>query len=149
MHNTLAISEYALIDRQTLEPRPNYWAALLWRRLMGTTVLDAGVPRIEGLHLYAHCLPGRAGGVTLLAINNSRSRPEFIELPVTAERYTLSAQQVRDERVRLNGRPLSLDANGELPELRGEAVPPGRVEFAPTTITFLSLAGAANANCQA
>jgi hypothetical protein len=149
MHNTLAISEYALIDRQTLEPRPNYWAALLWRRLMGTTVLDAGVPRIDGLHLYAHCLPGQAGGVALLAINNSRRRPEFIELPASAERYTLSAQQVRDERVRLNGRPLSLDANGELPELRGEAVPPGRVEFAPTTITFLSVPGAANANCRA
>ena len=27
-----------------LQPRPNYWGALLWRQLMGTTVLDAGLP---------------------------------------------------------------------------------------------------------
>ena len=42
MHNTLAASDYGLLDETTYEPRPNYWAALLWRRLMGTTVLEAG-----------------------------------------------------------------------------------------------------------
>ena len=31
-HNTLAASDYALIDDQTWQPRPSYWAALLWRR---------------------------------------------------------------------------------------------------------------------
>jgi heparanase len=148
MHNTLAVSEYALLDRQTLEPRPNYWAALLWRRLMGTTVLDAGVPRIEGLHLYAHCLPGQGGGITLLAINNSRSRSEFIELAVGAERYTLSAQRVDGDQIQLNGRALNLDANGELPALRGETAPPGRIDFAPTTITFLAVPDARNASCR-
>ena len=40
-HNTLASSEYGLLDQNTFMPRPNYWAALLWRRLMGSTVLDA------------------------------------------------------------------------------------------------------------
>src|ERR1700759_1159150 len=38
MHNTLDASDYGLLDEDTLAPRPNYWAALLWRRLMGTTV---------------------------------------------------------------------------------------------------------------
>jgi heparanase 1 len=49
MHNTLATGEYGLIDRETMTPRPNYWAALLWRRLMGTTVLDPRVPLREGM----------------------------------------------------------------------------------------------------
>lgn len=40
IHNTLAASDYALIDEDTLTPRPNYWSALLWRKLMGTTVLN-------------------------------------------------------------------------------------------------------------
>ena len=40
MHNTLAASDYGLLDQNTLEPRPNYWATLLWHKLMGTTVLD-------------------------------------------------------------------------------------------------------------
>ncbi len=34
MHNTLATSEYSLIDQDTHMPKPNYWAALLWTRLM-------------------------------------------------------------------------------------------------------------------
>ena len=42
MHNTLASSDYGLLDEKTYEPRPNYWAALLWRTFMGTTVLDPG-----------------------------------------------------------------------------------------------------------
>ncbi len=52
-HNTLASSEYGLLDQKSFEPRPNCWAALLWRRLMGTTVLDADCTK-AGLHLYAH-----------------------------------------------------------------------------------------------
>ncbi|MGH8402217.1 MAG: hypothetical protein ACRESO_02255, partial [Gammaproteobacteria bacterium] len=32
-HNTLASSEYGLLDSNTFEPRPDYWAALLWHRL--------------------------------------------------------------------------------------------------------------------
>ena len=67
MHNTLAASDYGLIDQKTLKPRPNYWRALLWRRLMGTTVLDSGVEIAEGRHVYAHCLRGASGGVTLLS----------------------------------------------------------------------------------
>ena len=36
---------YALVDDATLTPRPDYWAALLWRRLMGTRAVEA--KRIE------------------------------------------------------------------------------------------------------
>jgi heparanase 1 len=148
MHNTLAVSEYALLDRETLEPRPNYWAALLWRRLMDTTVLDARVPVREGLHLYAHCLSGQPGGVTLLAINNSRTRSESIELPMAAQRYTLTAQKPEDEQAQLNERLLRVHANGELPQLQAQAVTGGRVELAPVTITFLAVPEAGNPSCR-
>ena len=72
IHNTLASSDYGLLDENTLAPRPNYWAALLWRKFMGTTVLDAGASPAPSLHLYAHCLRGQPGGVALLAINTIR-----------------------------------------------------------------------------
>jgi hypothetical protein len=42
IHNTLASSDYGLLDENTFAPRPNYWATLLWHKLMGTTVLDPG-----------------------------------------------------------------------------------------------------------
>ena len=75
MHNTLAASDYGLLDETTLTPRPNYWGALLWRRLMGTTgaLLRRADP--EGLHVYAHCLRGKSGGVALLVINGDPGRP--------------------------------------------------------------------------
>ena len=57
-HNTLAASEYGLIDQQMLTPRPNYWAAVLWHRLMGPTVLDAATSASD-LHLYRP-LPSRS-----------------------------------------------------------------------------------------
>ena len=39
MHNTLVASDYGLLDDKTLTPKPNYWGAFVWRKLMGTTVL--------------------------------------------------------------------------------------------------------------
>jgi len=145
-HNTLASSEYGLLEQSTFTPRPNYWAALLWRRFMGTTVLDAGASAAE-LHVYAHCERGRRGGVTLLALNTSPTVPARIDLPIAARRYTLSAQKLDDRQIQLNGTVMALGANDALPEVAGPSVPPGRVELAPATITFLVVDGAGNVAC--
>jgi heparanase 1 len=96
MHNTLASSDYGLLDENTLAPRPNYWAALLWRKFMGTTVLDAGASRAPSLHLYAHCLRGQSGGVALLAINTDQGESQSFELTAAAERYTLSVPSLKN-----------------------------------------------------
>jgi len=146
-HNTLASSDYGLLDQDTFLPRPNYWAALLWRKLMGTTVLDAG-RSWPGLKLYAHCLPGHSGGVTILAINNSKTQTQSIELAAASDRYTLSNPRLDDIDVELNGKVLELQANEELPALQGEHVPAGYVELLPASITFLAVAEAGNSDCQ-
>jgi hypothetical protein len=146
-HNTLAASEYGLLDQNTFAPRPNYWAALLWRRLMGSTVLDAG-PTGSRLHLYAHCLRGHPGGVTLLAINTSRTQAESIDLPMEADRYTLTAETLKNVQVQLNGQALSLDADDNLPNLQGRRIPSGPAELPPTSITFLAIPEAGNMSCQ-
>jgi imidazolonepropionase-like amidohydrolase len=52
----LASSDYGLLDENTFAPRPNYWAALLWRKLMGATVLKPGVSPGPNRQLYAQCL---------------------------------------------------------------------------------------------
>jgi heparanase 1 len=147
MHNTLAASEYALIDQSTLEPRPNYWAAWLWRRLMGRTVLDAGAAG-PGVHLFAHCTAGTPGAVTLLAINTNQTGAASIDLGAPADRYTLSAQALDDEHVQLNGSGLALGPGDRLPALQPVRVKAGRVELAPATITFLAVPGAGNPNCR-
>jgi hypothetical protein len=111
---------------------------------MGTTVLDAGVPIQEGLHVYAHNLRGKPGGVALLVINNSRTNATSLDLPLPAERYTLTAPKLEGKEVELNGRALKLEPNDEPPKLEGKRIPAGHVEFAPTSITFLAMPDAGN-----
>jgi len=115
---------------------------------MGSTVLDAGVPVREGLHVYAHCLVGTPGGVALLAINNSRTETTSIMLPIEADRYTLSAEQLEGPTIQLNGQDLKLGSNDELPDLPGDRIPSGSAELAPASITFLIMAGAGNESCR-
>ena len=147
MHNTLASSDYGLLDENTFAPRPNYWAALLWRRLMGATVLDPHTSPIPNLYVYAHCLQNHPGGVTLLVINADRQQVHEIALPSDAERYTLTAKQLQDTTVQLNGKTLELNRDGDLPQFLGQSTRAGHISFAPTSITFLEIANADNSNC--
>jgi len=148
MHNTLAASDYGLLDQNTFEPRPNYWATLLWRKLMGTTVLDPQISVAANTYLYAQCLKGEREGVTLLIINADRQHSVELVLPTASERLTLTAEKLEDSTVELNGKPLRLTSSGDLPQFGGEPVKAGRVSFAPTSITYLTVEKAGNANCQ-
>ena len=148
MHNTLAASDYGLLDERTLEPRPNYWGALLWRQTMGSTVLDAGLPVQSGLHVYAHCQRSTPGGVTLLVINTDRNAPHALMLPTASTLYVLDAADTLDTRVRLNGTTLALGADDTLPSIPGALTPAGPVTFAPATITFVVIPEAGNPACQ-
>jgi heparanase len=147
MHNTLASSDYGLLDENTFAPRPNYWAALLWRRLMGATVLDPHTSPIPNIYVYAHCLQNHPGGVTLLVINADRQRVHEITLPSDAERYTLTAKQLQETSVELNGKTLQLNRDGDVPQFLGQSTRAGHISFAPTSITFLAITNADNSNC--
>jgi len=148
IHNTLVASDYGLLTEKDFTPKPNYWAAVLWRKLMGSTVLESGVPIQAGLHVYAHCLRGTSGGVAVLALNTSRTDPTAIDVPASAEAYALTAPTLEAKQVELNGHALSLQANDQLPPLQGERIPAGRVTLAPASITFLRFADAANPSCR-
>jgi hypothetical protein len=148
MHNTLAASDYALLDQRTLAPRPNYWGALLWRQLMGTTVLDPGVPVQAGLHVYAHCQRGTPGGVALLVINTDRDAPHSLGIANASARFTLDAANLLDATVRLNGNTLTLGPDDGPPPIAGVPASPGILTMAPATITFLAVPTAANTACR-
>ena len=147
-HNTLAASDYGLVDDRTLAPRPNYWAALLWRTLMGKTVLDSGLPSKAGLHTYAHCLRGTPGGVAILVLNTDKAASPTLRIPTPTSRYTLSSSDPQSASVRLNGSELTWDQKGDLPRLAGASTAAGDVTFAPATISFLAAPGASNGACR-
>ncbi len=148
MHNTLNASDYGLVGEKTYDPRPDYWAALLWHKLMGTTVLDPGASSAAHLHLYAQSLRGTPGGVALLAINADPGGAQTLEIPADAERYTLTAPALESATVQLNGTELKLASGGELPALRSVPAHKGRIVLPPASITFLAFPKAGNANCR-
>ena len=115
---------------------------------MGTGVLEVGASTGPNLHVYAHCLRGVPGGVTILAINADRTAAQSLDVPVKGERYTLTAKELTSSSVDLNGRQLMLGKNDTLPELEGKVTGAGLVEFSPASITFLAIAGAGNAACR-
>jgi hypothetical protein len=86
--------------------------------------------------------------VALLAINTDRTESRVIDLPTGTERYTLTARNLSDTQVQLNGHDLELGVHDELPVFAGEPIQSGPVSFGPATITFLAIPGARNPACQ-
>ncbi len=147
-HNTLAASDYGLLDEKTLAPRPNYWSALLWHELMGTTVLNPGPSPDDKLHTYAHCLQHTPGGVALLVINTDQSSSHAFPLTQKSTAYVLTAQNLQAASVSLNGVELKLKAGGALPKLSGKSMKKGQVQIAPASISFFAFPKANNLACR-
>lgn len=136
MHNTLASSEYALLDQATHDPRPNYWAALLWNKLMGTKVFDAGLST-EGVDMFVHSLKNSSDGIAVLLVNPTGSGYS-INLPTVAEQYLFTADELQTKTVKLNGEVLKLKSDETLPNIEGKKVKAGIIELPAHSILFLS-----------
>ena len=147
MHNTLASSDYGLLNEETLEPRPDYWAALLWKRTMGDVVLDPGVPKNQRLRVYAHCSKEGKGGVALVALNIDTEHEQMLGLPVPAQELTLSAPDLTSATVMLNGIKLRAESDGSIGSLKADEVKSGFIRLAPSSATFLVLRSAQNNSC--
>ena len=133
VRQTLLGSDYGLIDDATLEPRPDYWSAVLWQRSMGPRVLSAELTPLDArLTVYAHCHPDTPNALTLVAVNPS-PRGAFLRLDPaapTVRAFRLTGDPNDPSGVRLNGRRLRVDADGALPALEGviERLDPARPE---------------------
>lgn len=142
-HNTLAASDYALIDYDTMMPRPNYWAAVLWRRTMGTVVLASPSFPARTLRLYAHCLAGRRG-VGLLALNTGDAA-QVLDVG-NAQAWTMTAMPLDSGTVTVNGNVPSVDAKGRIAGLDSVAVH-GSLNVPAQSIAFVAVP-AANRACR-
>jgi hypothetical protein len=147
MHNTLASSDYGFLNEDTLEPRPDFWAALLWKRTMGDVVLDPGSLKDQSLRLYAHCSKDGKGGVALVALNTDTEHELRLMLPMPAERFTLTAPNLEGTKILLNGAELATDSDGSVPSLKADGVGKGTLRLAPSSVTFLTIPSARNKSC--
>ena len=136
-HNTLASSDYGFLKHGTFVPRPNYFAVLLWNRIMGTTAFDASEVA-DGARIYAHSRKDGKEGVAYLVVNNTNEAIS-VELPKEADVYVLAGETgLRSRKMTLNGNVLELGENDELPAL-APVKAEGTVEIAATNCAFIVL----------
>jgi len=139
-HNTLASSDYGWLKHGSFDPRPSYFAVLLWKKLMGNTVYASGEPIREGAHVFAHSRADGKEGSAWLIINSSWTETTTVELPKDATVYALTGNgKMRSRTMLLNGRVLALGEGDALPALEGVTVKAGTLEVAPGGCTFVVL----------
>jgi hypothetical protein len=61
-----------------------------------------------------------------------------VNIPSSAEQYTLTANELQTKKIQLNGEDLALTANDELPVIKGKAIKAGNITIPPHSITFLT-----------
>ncbi|CAB9509870.1 Heparanase-like protein [Seminavis robusta] len=158
--------------RCSFEPYPDYWVALLWQKLMGTTVLDAPTAKrlssrgtnhswIEPFRFHAHCTADRDGAVTVAFSNTS---PEWVsldaqELGPTRIEYVLQGYLKANAHgsgfntsvVKLNGSVLRVGKDStHLPPLKGRTssnLPDSPFMIPPISLGFLVFAQAMAPAC--
>uniref|UniRef100_A0A8B9EEH7 Heparanase n=1 Tax=Anser cygnoides TaxID=8845 RepID=A0A8B9EEH7_ANSCY len=129
---------YHLVDA-SFEPLPDYWLSLLYKRLVGTRVLEASVAGADArrLRVYLHCTNPqhpkyREGDVTLFALN-LYNVSQSLQLPKQlwskqVDQYLLlphGKESILSRRVQLNGRLLQMVDKETLPTLHEAALAPG------------------------
>lgn len=140
VRQALVGSDYGLLDEHSLKPRPDYWASLLWQRLMGPRVLQL---RLTGqnqprLRAYAHCHP--QSGWTALLINLDPEKALSLYWPYPRERsqlYQLSAPALDSPELQLNGQTLRFD--GQLSPLKSQPLASSQLQLPPASASFVQV----------
>ena len=104
-------------------PTPDFWASLLWRKLMGTRVLSVTSTANDTLRAYAHCAANTTGELSLVLINlgSANVSASLGDSQASAEPvvYTLSPAggDFTSTTAMLNGVELRPEADGSPPDV--------------------------------
>jgi heparanase len=153
VRQTLAGSNYGLIDDETMAPNPDYWASLLWKRLMGRVVLAVRAAGDDpSVRAYAHCTPDGGGSVSLLIVNlhsDQHARVHVDGYATSAARlYLATAPALTSADVFLNGEPLRFRQDLPAIEPRVGALGNGVVDLPEASYAFVVLPDANAEGCK-
>jgi len=106
IRQSLTGMNYGLLSETALNPRPDYWNSILWKRLMGRDVFAVALEGAQRgkVRVYAH--GDQNGALTVLAINLHHDRAARIELPDRAcpcELYRMTAPDIFRPELQING----------------------------------------------
>jgi len=118
---------YELVSDETLEPNPDWYASVMFNRLMGEGVLQINPSQpVDSARSYVHCTPSwsttyPAGAITVLVMNLAPDRELAVHFNDRAgqqqEVYQVTSSGIHERDVLLNGTELAVQADGSLPPL--------------------------------
>ena len=148
-------ASYDLLTNRGTAPRSDYWATLLWKRLMGGKVLaiQGDGQRGRQVRSYVQCTTGGGGGVTVVIVNmqtvpasvsfetkNGATIPAVSAVAGTREVYVLATKEgvFTGNHTTLNGQELVF--NGTLPLMHPKIEPMDHpLVLQPLTVAFVTL----------
>ena len=141
---------YSLINTKTLDPFPDYWSSFLYKKLVGSRVLEVhdGTSLGRAVRVYAHCTSERSrydtGSLVLIALNTQHTDVQLVltngleKLPV--HQYLLTPGQhnnLTSQTVRLNGKLLQMVNDTFLPNVEPKTIiPPDDIILPPVSYGF-------------
>ncbi len=153
---------YSLINKKSLDPLPDYWSSLLYKKLVGPRVLEVydGLSFGRTIRVYAHCTPDMSmysvGSVVLIVLNTQHNE---IQLVLTNElegppvhQYLLTpgdSDNLTSQTVRLNGELLQMINDTFLPNIQPKPIiPPVEIILPPVSYGFFVIPDARVNACQ-
>jgi len=109
---SLVGSDYGLLAQDTFEPRPDYYASFLWKRLMGNAVFRARVVEKSGgkIRAYHHSAAKKLRSHCLLLISLRDSRSLITVAGLVWRQYIIeSVGGISSSQLALNGVPVEDD----------------------------------------
>ena len=119
---------------------------MLWRRVMGTTVLAAPTSPAADVRLYAQCLRGTPGGVGLLALNTGE-QAQPVAVGGKAKVWVMTAPTLDSRSVQINGQTPQLTGSGALAGMDGMAAA-STLSVPAKAIAFIAVPDAGNSACR-
>ncbi|CAB3990775.1 heparanase isoform X1 [Paramuricea clavata] len=153
---------YSLINLKTLDPFPDYWSAFLYKKLVGSRVLEVhdGISLGRTIRVYAHCTSEKsgydAGSLVLIALNTQHNEIQLVltngleKLPV--HQYLLTPGEnnnVTSQTVRLNGDLLQMVDDTFLPNVQPKIIiPPEIIKLPAVSYGFFVIPNVQAEACQ-